>query len=150
MISPPNGANISSDMPAEELVSEVKEIVAVAKGGDADGANARWSALFASEPFAAYPPEDQRQVLKFVILAKRSGMPPASLLAVHQSAKAPLEKLVAAFQEPVDYELLGLCHLILEENMAASAIFRTALEVERGRNPASDLCGRLMKHASSV
>ena len=137
-------------MPAEELVSAVKEIVAIAKGGDPDGANAKWASLFAGPTFVGYPPEDQRQVLKFVVLAKRSGKPSASLLDVFRAAKTPLDALVAAHQEPADFEMLGLCHQILGEEIAASAIFRTALELERARNAGSDLCGRLMKHASSI
>lgn len=137
-------------MATEELVNAVKQIVAIAKSGDADGANARWAALFASPAFAGYPADDQRQVLKFVILAKRFGAPSASLVEVHRAAMAPLEALVGEHRDPGDYELLGLCHQMLGADVPAGAIFRTALELERERNPASDLCGRLMKHVSSI
>lgn len=137
-------------MPKEALVSAVKQIMAVAKGGDADGANALYAALFASPEFAAYRPEDQRQALKLLIHAKRTGRPSPSLVEAHRAAIAPLTALVAAEGEPADHEMLGISHLLVGDTAEASRVFQAGLDLERAAHPESDLCGRLMKRLSSV
>jgi hypothetical protein len=134
----------------EALVTAVKRIMTLSKAGDVDGAHAAYAELFASPEFGTYRPEDQRQALKLLVLAKRSGAPPASLLAALRAASAPLEALVAANGEPPDLEMLGLCKLLLGDPPAASALFRTGLEKERAANPQSDLCGRLMTRLSAI
>ena len=57
---------------------------------------------------------------------------------------------MSRFEEPADYEMLGICHLLLEHTEAASNMFRQGLNLERARNPASDLCGRLMSRVASI
>jgi hypothetical protein len=137
-------------LPNQALVDAIKEIVNLGKSGDADGANARWTTLFASPNFAAYRPEDQRQALKFVILAKRSGQPSPSLVEVHRAALGPLVALTEAHAAPADYELLGLSQLVTGDAEAAAASFRAGLQIERAAEPGSSLCGRLMKHLSAT
>ncbi len=134
----------------EALVNTVKQIMALAKSGDADGANERYGALFASAEFATYRPEDQRQALKLFIMAKRTGAPAASLVEAHRGAIGPLRALVDAHGEPADYEMLGMCHQLVGEESIAAAMFRTGLDAERAKDPESDLCGRLMKRFSSI
>lgn len=137
-------------MPNEALVSTIKNIMAVAKNGDVDGANAAWSQLFTSPEFATYSAADQRQALKLLVHAKRTGPRPPSNVETHRAAIPALEALTAAEGDPADYEMLGLCHLVVENTEAAALAARAGLEVERSRSPESDLCGRLMKLLSAT
>ena len=139
-------------MSKEALVTAVKQIVAQSREGDVDGALEGYKALFSSAEFAANKPEDQRQALKLLILQKRPGnvQPSAPLVEAHRAAIAPLTELVSAHNEPEDYEMLGLCHLHIGNDQAASNMFRQGLTLERARNPASDLCGRLMTRVSQI
>jgi len=134
----------------QALVDEIKQIVKFGKSGDVDGANAQWSTLFTSTSFAAHRPEDQRQALKFVILAKRSGSPSPSLVEVHRAALVPLAALTEAHGAPADYELFGLSQMVSGDMEAAAVSFRAGIEVERATDPGSSLCGRLMKHLSAT
>lgn len=132
------------------LVAEIKQIMSLAKAGDTDGANARYGALFASPEFAAYALQDQRQALGLLILAKRKAAPTPSLVETHRAAIPVLEKIFAEHAEPADAEMLGLCYQLAGRDEEAAATFRAGLDSERARNPDSDLCGRLMKHFSSI
>jgi len=134
----------------QALVDAIKKIVSSGKNGDADGANAQWSALFTSPDFAAHRPEDQRQALKFLIMAKRTGRPSPSLVEVHRAALVPLTALTAAHAAPADYEMLGLSQMVLGDTEAAATSFRAGIEGERATEPGSSLCGRLMKHLSAT
>jgi hypothetical protein len=136
-------------MANEELVSAVKRIVGQAKAGDLDAAYVGYRELFESPAFATYRPEDQRQALKLMVLAKvlPSKRTP-TMVEAHQSAIAPLTALVELQKEPGDHELLGMCHVIVGNEDVARAIFRTGLALERERNAQSDLCGSFMKRIS--
>jgi hypothetical protein len=134
----------------ETLVQTIKEIIAVAKSGDADGANARYATLFSSAEFAAYQPQDQRQALKLILLAKHVGERTPSLVETHRAAIGPLATLTQAHGDPGDYEMLGICQVVTGDDENASASFRAGLERERAENPDSDLCGRLMKRLSAI
>lgn len=137
-------------MANEALVSAIKEAMALSKKGDEDGANGRYAELFASPEFASYRPEDQRQALKLVIHAKRTGPRAPSLIETHRAAISPLTALVEAQQEPADYEMLGMCHVLSGDEPTAAAMFRAGLDLERAKDPESDLCGRLMKRFASI
>ena len=137
-------------MPNDALVSTIKNIMAVAKNGDVDGANALWGELFNSPEFASYPPADQRQALKLLVHAKRTGPRVPSLVETHRAAIPALQALTAAHNEPADHEMLGMCHLVLGDLEAAALSARAGLEIERSRSPESDLCGRLMKLLSAT
>ena len=125
-------------MTKDELVGAVKDIVGKTRGGDVDNAYLGYGALYAREGFTGLAPGDQRQALKLLIMAKRTGKQPPSLVDAHRAALMPLTELVSAHSDPEDYEMLGLCHLILGNEQAASNIFREALSLERARNPQSD------------
>jgi hypothetical protein len=136
-------------MANEELVAAVKRIVGVAKTGDLDAAYVGYRDLFSSPAFASYRPEDQRQALRLMVLAKvtPSKRTPA-MVEAHQSALPPLTELVSNLHEPGDHELLGICHVVVGNEESASQIFRAGLALERERNPQSDLCGAFMKRIS--
>lgn len=137
-------------MSKEALVSAVKQIMSQSRGGDVEGSYGSYQRLFSSPEFAANKPEDQRQALKLLILAKRHGAASAGLVEAHRSAIPALTELVSTLGEPEDYEMLGICHLLIGNEAAASNMFREGLTLERAKNPASDLCGRLMTRVASI
>lgn len=137
-------------MSKEVFVAEVKRIVGLMRGGDADGANAAFGSLFTAPLFGEQRPEDRRQAFKLLVLAKRSGAPSVTMLDAHRAANEPLEALVAATHDPEDYEMLGVCRAVLGHPDEAAVAIREGLRLERDRNPQSDLCGRLMTRLSSL
>lgn len=137
-------------MSKEALVSAVKAIVAQQRAGDVEGSYEGYAKLYASPEFAANKPEDQRQALKLLILAKRYGQPSEKLIEAHRAAIPALTELVSTLNEPEDYEMLGICHQMIGNEEAASNMFRQGLTLERARNPQSDLCGRLMTRVASI
>jgi hypothetical protein len=62
----------------------------------------------------------------------------------------PLKALIAAHDDPGDYELYGICQVVTGDEKGAAASFRKGLTMERERNPQSDLCGSLMKWVAAV
>ena len=138
-------------MASEELVQTVKLIVSQARAGKAEEAYAGYRALFSDPVFVTYPAEDQRRVLNLMVHAKKQGnMPPAHVIEAHRAAIGPLSELAAAYGEPADFEMLGLCQVMTDDEPAAARSFRAGLNIERARNPQSDLCGSLMKWVASV
>jgi hypothetical protein len=137
-------------MSKEALVSAVKQIMSQSRSGDVEGSYEGYANLYRMPEFTANKPEDQRQALKLLILAKRHGNPSEKLIDAHRAAIAPLTELVSTISEPEDYEMLGICHLLIGNDQAASNMFRQGLTLERARNPASDLCGRLMTRVAAI
>ncbi len=137
-------------MSKEALVVAVKEIVTRARSGDAEGSFDGYKALFARPDFVDNRPEDQRQALRLLILAKRAGTMSARLVDAHRAAITPLTDLVSKHDEPEDYEMLGLCHLAIGNEKAAANMFQHGLTLERTRNAGSDLCGRLMTRVAAL
>lgn len=138
-------------MANEQLVATIKQIMGLAKTGKLGESYSAYRELFASPVFTTYRPEDQRQALKIMILAKGVRRPPTpEMLDAHRAAVVPLTELVSAHGEPSDHEMLGICHLMLGNEESASRIYRAGLALERERNPQSDLCGELMKRISLI
>jgi hypothetical protein len=138
-------------MANEELVGAVKRVVAIARSGKLDDAYLGYRDIFTSPGFTKYRPEDQRQALRLMVLAKNAPRKPTpAMIEAHNAAIPALTELVSVHLEPADHEMLGICHLLLGREQAASAIFRAGLAIERERNPGSDLCGELMKRISLI
>ncbi|MET0595837.1 MAG: hypothetical protein ABW133_24270 [Polyangiaceae bacterium] len=138
-------------MANEKLVQSIKAIVALAKDGDMDGVYRGYRDLFADAAFVAYRPEDQRQALRLMVMAKGAPEPPTpAMVEAHRAAITPLRQIVEVHREPKDHELLGLCHVVAGDEAAAMSIFKAGLTLERERNPQSDLCGVLMKRVSML
>jgi hypothetical protein len=137
-------------MSKEVLVNAVKQIMAQSRGGDVEGSYVGYGQLYQTPEFTQNKPEDQRQALKLLILAKRTGQPSAALVDAHRAAIPALTELVSTLNDPEDYEMLGMCHLMIGNEQAASNMFRQGLTLERARNPASDLCGRLMTRVAAI
>jgi len=137
-------------MSKEALVGAVKEIVTLARSGDAEGSFDGYKALFERPDFSDNRAEDQRHALKLLVLAKRTGAKSDKLVEAHRAAIQPLTDLVSKHNEPEDYEMLGICHLTIGNEKAAANMFQEGLTLERARNAGSDLCGRLMTRVSSL
>jgi hypothetical protein len=81
------------------------------------------------------------------------GVPDPATPAMVEALRAaiePLTALVAESQEPVDYEMLGMCQVAAGDEAAAGQSFRAGLAIERERNLQSDLCGALMRRISML
>lgn len=138
-------------MASEELKQAVKNIMALAREGNAEASYDGYRALFTDPSFTSQPAEDQRRVLKLMVHAKVPGnIKPPYVIEAHRAAIAPLTELAAAHGEPADFEMLGLCQVLTGDEQGASASFKAGLNIERARNPQSDLCGALMKWVASV
>jgi hypothetical protein len=134
-----------------ELVAAVKRIAALGRSGNLDQSYVAYRDVFSSPVFITYRPEDQRQVLRLMVLAKNAPRTPTpAMIEAHRAAVPALTELVSIYQEPEDHEMLGICHLLLGNEESASGIFRAGLALERARNPSSDLCGELMKRISLI
>ena len=66
-----------------ELIAALKKIVSLSRSGNVDDAYREYTALFSSAAFADYRPEEQRQALKLMVLAKNH---PADREAVQAAA----------------------------------------------------------------
>jgi hypothetical protein len=138
-------------MANEALVTSVKAIVANVRAGKPDEAYAGYRALFSSPAFRTYEVADRRQALKLMILAKGiPQIPGPAIVEAHRAAIEPLTEMVSTHNEPADYEMLGMCHVVVGNEAGAAAVFRAGLTIERERNAQSDLCGALMKRVSML
>lgn len=136
-------------MSKEALLATIKRIHSLARSGNLDEAYAGYRELFAGPEFGQNRPDDQRQVLRLMIMAKGvPDKPTEAMLEAHRAAVQPLTELVSIHGEPADFELLGICHVLLGNTESADRIFRAGLTIERERNAGSDLCGAFMKRIS--
>jgi hypothetical protein len=140
---PPNSRN-------GELVATLKHIRAMTKDGRIGEAYRQYATLFTSATFLACRPEDQRQALKLMIFAKTPAQATDEVRDAHRAAIAALQPLVLEHREPADYEMLGMAYVAVDQPEKATEVFKKALEIERVRNPASDLCGNLMRRVSQL
>ncbi|MCL2823397.1 MAG: hypothetical protein FWD57_05340 [Polyangiaceae bacterium] len=138
-------------MASEQLKQAVKNIASLARAGQTEQVYEAYSALFADPVFLLSSAMDQRRSLKLMVYTKRrENIPPAYVVAAHRVAIEPLRELAGAFGEPADFEMLGICQTMCGDDTAAAISFRAGLNLERARNPQSDLCGSLMKWLASV
>jgi len=133
------------------MVLKVKAAVALAKDNKLDEMYAAYGAIFGAPGFTQLRPEDQRQALKLMVHFKNAPKKPTDAMnKAHEVAIAPLTELVSVHGEPADFEMLGMCHLLMGREEAASNMFRAGLKIERERSPGSDLCGTLMRRVSEL
>lgn len=137
-------------MSKDKLVQAVKSIIALAKAGKTDESYAGYFALFSDPEFVKARPEDQRNALKLMVHAKGIRNPSQQVIDAHRAAVLPLTELVSLHDEPADYEMLGMCHLLIGNAESASRMFRAGLAIERERCPQSELCGALMRRIADI
>ncbi|MBX3203513.1 MAG: hypothetical protein KF764_00530 [Labilithrix sp.] len=136
----------------EALVAALKKIMMLSKNGRAVEAYQEYENLFSSEAFGDYRPDEQRQALKLMVLAKTHPADKAAVTSAHKAALTRIKALVEAAREPepADQELLGVTYVFLGDEKAAGAAFQVGLDVERAKNPQSDLIATLMRRVSQL
>lgn len=138
-------------MANEALVSAVKQILSLFREKREEEGFAAYGRLFSSPEFGTFTPQEQRQALKLMINLKVPPLKPAPhMVAAYKEAMKPLKALIAAEQDPGDMELYGIAQIITGDEKGAGDTLRKALQMERERNPQSDLCGSLMKWVAAV
>lgn len=138
-------------MSKEALVSAVKIAVGLAKAGKTKEMYESYQKLFVDPVFATNRPEDQRQALKLMVHSKNAPSPPSpEMIEAHRAALPALTELVSVHSEPADFEMLGMCHVLLGNEEGAATMYRAGLKIERERSPGSDLCGDLMRRVSLI
>ncbi|MFO0742619.1 MAG: hypothetical protein U0270_42490 [Labilithrix sp.] len=135
----------------EALVAALKKIMTLSKNGRGVDAYHEYANLFASDAFGEYKPEDQRQALKLMVLAKSHPSDKDAVSEAYKAALPRIEKLMEVQgKEPADLELFGVTQLALGETSAAASAFQAALDIERSKNPQSDLIATLMRRVSQL
>jgi hypothetical protein len=138
-------------MSKEKLVQAVKKIVSLNRDGKQDEAFAGYKGLFEDPDFLQNRPEDQRQALRLMVNWKAPPPKPSQpMIDAHRAAVLPLTELVSRYEEPGDYEMLGMCHQLLGNEESAGRMYRAGLTIERQRSAGSDLCGALMRRVSEI
>lgn len=134
----------------DEIVATLKKHVAAIKAGNADEGYKGFTGFFSDDAFASLRPEDQRQSLKVMVLGKTPTPANDAVVDAHLAAITCLQRLAETSNDPLDFEMLGVCHQVIEDVETASKMYEKALEIERARNPQSELCGRVMKRISAM
>jgi hypothetical protein len=98
----------------EALAATVKRIVGVAREGRTPEAYAAYAALFADNGFAQQRPQDQRQVLKLVLMSNTPPPPSESVTHAYRSALARLQALKGDTHDPIDEQMISVCLAQLE------------------------------------
>jgi hypothetical protein len=144
-----SGAPSAASTANPDLVASIKKIVQLAKRGKSEEAYEAYAELFASEAFATYQPEHQRQTLKLLVLKSPASVTD-NVKKAHRAAADRLRGLIAQQGHAADYEMLGICQLLLDDQSSASNTFVAGLEIERNRDPQSELCGSLMRRVAAL
>ncbi|MGE0546993.1 MAG: hypothetical protein AB7O24_12985 [Kofleriaceae bacterium] len=103
----------------EALAATVKRIVGSARAGRTPEAYAAYAALFEDTHFAQQRPQDQRQVLRLMVMAKSPPPPTAPVVHAYKSALARLQALVEESNDPADVEMIGLCRVLLDHKSSS-------------------------------
>jgi hypothetical protein len=152
-VSPPSDAGATVQEPADgagkaTLAPSLKKALELGKLGQLSEAFLECALVLEGAAFPGHPPMEQRHALRLLFVLERPTAPSDAVRRAQRAGKRRASALVEQFGDPADYELLGLCQAALEEPTAAAESFKKGLELERARNPNSDLCARLTKHAS--
>jgi hypothetical protein len=134
----------------EGIKPSMRKIIALAKGGDTDGAYREYATLFRSSVFTHSKTEEQRASLRFFLLGKLPTEASPSLQDAYRAALPATEHLLTQAKEPGDYELLGVCQNLLADKEAARKAFQAGLSIELERDAASEQCTSLRKRLSEL
>jgi hypothetical protein len=134
----------------DEPAGVLGKIVELANAGSIVDACQECAALFKSPLFVDCSLEDQRQALTLLRVLSKTATPSETLQEALRVARDRAAGLAERTRDPADYELLGLCHVSLDEPTAALESFRRGLELEQSRSTESELCARLAKHIGGL
>lgn len=132
------------------LKATMRRIIALGKSGDADNAYREYANLFLGAAFEDNKIEDRRLALRLLVLGKTPTQPSEPLLDALRAALPRLQTLVGTSKEPGDFEMLGVCNVLLSNKAAAKEAFAAGLEIEKGRNTSSDLHTNLTRRLGEV
>jgi hypothetical protein len=135
----------------EDLTVALKRMADAAKAGRHDEAFRESALLLESSKFKDASTSDQRNALRLLLdfdKPTKLVVPLEPMRRAFRLGRDHARLLVDRFADPADYELMGLFQLALDEAGAARETFRKGLEIERDRSPESELCARLIRHAS--
>ena len=108
--APPQHRGIEIDASDRQaLAATVKRIVGAAREGATQLAFQAYAALFEDDNFARQRPQDQRQVLKLLVMAKSIPPPTQPVIHAYRTALDRLRVLAEVTNDPVDSEMLGVC-----------------------------------------
>jgi hypothetical protein len=93
----------------DALAATVKRIVGLAREGRTQDAYESYAALFEDSGFAELRAQDQRQVLKLMVLSKNPPAPSFPVLEAYRCALARLQALAADSDDPIDKEMIAIC-----------------------------------------
>ncbi len=153
IVEPPALPTPSLDKPApqsveREIVPTLQKIIELSTEGRHDDAFRECAALLERTKFVTYDQGEQRKALKVLLAMTGPQTPSYVLRRAYRAGRDRAKTLAQKSTDPLDYELLGLCQLAIDESAAAGETFRQALELERSRNPESELCARLAQLAA--
>jgi hypothetical protein len=97
----------------QALAATVKRIIGAAREGSTQLAFQAYAALFEDDGFALQRPQDQRQTLKLLVMAKTMPPPSYPVIQAYRSALARLHALVAITNDPLDQEMITVCERVL-------------------------------------
>jgi hypothetical protein len=143
-------ARAARNSTTDGVTATLQDIQALTSRGEVGLAYESYAHLFASDAFISCRSEVQRNALRAMVKGPAADPLPDAARRAHRTALERLNALVSAHDDPADYELLGICQLVLEETAAASATFATGLALERKRDPGSELCENLMRRVASL
>jgi len=133
-----------------DMGTTLKEIRAMAKDGRVAESFRQLALLFGAAAFAACRAEDRRRALRMLVSAKPHKSANEERMRAHLAAVPALQLLILEHHEPSDYEMLGAAYVELGEPKKASDVWRKALDIERARDPGSELCGDLMRRVAPI
>jgi hypothetical protein len=116
--APPSASSTLTAPPAQieidasnkdALAATVKRIIRSAREGRTTEAYKAYAALFENDSFAKQRSQDQRQVLKLMVLSKSAPAPSNEVTSAYQSALARLKSLAAEADDPLDREMIAAC-----------------------------------------
>jgi hypothetical protein len=136
----------------EALGATLKKIMTLSKNGRVGEAYQEYESLFSSAAFTDYEPDDQRQALRLMVLAKSHPSNEEAVTAAHKAALPRIKALVddASEPDPADHELLGVTYVHLGDEKSAASAFQAGLDVERAKNPQSELVATLLRRVSQL
>ncbi|MFO0667324.1 MAG: hypothetical protein U0174_25460 [Polyangiaceae bacterium] len=146
--NPPGPESIAAR--PDSLKATMRRIIALGKSGDADAAYREYANLFMGATFADNKIEDQRLSLRLLVLGKTPTQASDALLEAFKAALPRLSALVAISKEPGDYEMLGVCNVLLKNTDDARTAFTTGLELEKQKSTTSDLFGNLTRRLGEL
>lgn len=146
----PAAAQADKDEGSDEPAAAFQRILEHDQAGRQQEAHNECAALLERPGFSAGPTDVQRRALKLLLVLGAPASPQPTRTRALRAGCDRARELIERLKDPMDYEILGLCQTALGESAAAADTFKQGLELERSRNPSSELGTRLARHAGKT